>query len=93
MNGRKSNIATHPSYNPTVFPDVYKVRLSIGSDNLERFKRQVALRALGLLDNLSDQVCGLVLKIKTSGRCCAAAPFTASTVEFYFGGGLEYVHT
>lgn len=39
VNGRKSNIATHPSYNPTVFPDVYKVRLSIGSDNLERFKR------------------------------------------------------
>ncbi|XP_077558070.1 peroxynitrite isomerase THAP4-like [Haemaphysalis longicornis] len=82
VNGQKSNISTHPSYNPTVFPDVYKVRPFIGSDNLERFKRQVALRALGWLDNISYQVCGLVCKITSGGSGCAATLFTGYTVEF-----------
>lgn len=82
VNGQKSNISTHPSYNPTVFPDVYKVRPFIGSDNLERFKRQVALRALGWLDNISYQVCGLVRKITSGGSGCAATLFTGYTVEF-----------
>lgn len=88
-----SNISTHPSYNPTVFPDVYKVRPFIGSDNLERFKRQVALRALGWLDNISYQVCGLVRKILAAAADALPRCLLGTRLSFGVGVFLKYVHT
>ncbi|XP_049524298.1 uncharacterized protein LOC119452548 [Dermacentor silvarum] len=39
VNGEKSTIESHPGYNPTLFPDVYKVRHVDGTKLLSRYER------------------------------------------------------